>query len=56
MDILIKIVAYAFGAVMLLGVLGLVVVALRMIVSCFKEKPSTGSLPWWAFWSALHND
>ena len=56
MDILVKIVAYALGAVVLLGVLGLAVVALRMIAAFFRGKSATGNMPWWAFWSALHND
>lgn len=56
MDIFITILAYIFGAFLLLGAVGLVFVTLQLIVYALKGKLFTGDLPWWAFWSSIHKD
>lgn len=57
-NILIHIIAWAFGALVCMGVLGLVVIMVQTICSFFRHKPSEGvpaSMPWWVWWSAHNN-
>lgn len=56
MDILVKIFAYAFGAFLVLGILGLAVTLVRTGIALIRGKEPSSGLPWWVFWSALHHD
>lgn len=57
-NILIHIIAWAFGAFVCIGVLGLVVIMVQTIRSFFRHKLSEdapASMPWWVWWSAHNN-
>lgn len=56
MDILVKIFAYAFGAFLVLGILGLAVTLVRTGIALLRGKAPSSGLPWWVLWSALHHD
>ncbi len=55
MDILVKIFTYAFGAFIVLGVLGLFLILVRVGIALLKGKAPEFVLPWWIFWSSLHH-
>ena len=57
-NILINIVAWAFCALICMGVLGLIVIMVQMVCYFFRRKTANGaltSMPWWVWWSAHNN-